>query len=87
MSRGDLVIVAALRDYAKPRPAVIVRSNAIVICQITAEWVEADFRIAIEPWPETGLRTRFQVMAHKPVTIRRERIGRSIGRIWPRPPL
>jgi mRNA-degrading endonuclease toxin of MazEF toxin-antitoxin module len=51
MSRGDLVIVAALRDYAKPRPAVIVRSNAIVICQITAELVEADFRIAIEPWP------------------------------------
>jgi len=82
MSRGDLVIVAALGDYGRPRPAVIVQSNAIpenhfsvVICQITSELVEADFRITIEPAPETGLQVRSQVMADKPVTIRRERIG------------
>ena len=63
MSRADLVIVAALGDYGRPRPAVIVQSNAIpenhfsvVICQITSELVEADFRITIEPAPETGLR-------------------------------
>jgi len=44
MSRGDVVIVAASRDYGKPRPAVIVQSNAlpdshasIVICQMTSE--------------------------------------------------
>jgi mRNA interferase MazF len=83
MSRGDLVIVAAPGDYGKPRPAVIVQSNAIpeshasiVICQINSELVEADFRITIEPGPETGLRVRSQVMAGKPVTIRREQIGR-----------
>ena len=29
MSRGDLVIVAVPDDYGKPRPAVIVQSNAI----------------------------------------------------------
>ena len=88
MSRGDLVIVAAPGDYGKPRPAVIVQSDAIpkshasvVICQITSELAEADFRITIEPGPETGLRTRSQVMADKPVTIRRERIGRRIGRL------
>jgi mRNA interferase MazF len=81
-SRGDLVIVAAPGDYGKPRPAVIVQSNAIpvshasvVICPMTSELVEADFRITIEPGPETGLRVRSQVMADKPVTIRRERIG------------
>jgi mRNA interferase MazF len=86
MSRGDLVIVAAPRDYGKPRPAVIVQSDAIpeshasvVICPMTSELVEADFRITIEPGPETGLRVRSQVMADKPVTIRRERIGRRIG--------
>jgi mRNA interferase MazF len=88
MSRGDLVIVAAPGDYGKPRPAVIVQSDAIpennasiVICQITSELVEADFRITIEPGPETGLRVRSQVMADKPVTIRRERIGQQIGRL------
>jgi mRNA interferase MazF len=86
MSRGDLVIVAAPGDYGKPRPAVIVQSDAIpqghasvVICPMTSELAEADFRITIEPGPETGLRLRSQVMADKPVTIRRERIGRRIG--------
>jgi mRNA interferase MazF len=88
MSRGDLVIVAAPGDYGKPRPAVIVQSNAIpeshasvVICPMTSELVEADFRITIEPGPETGLRARSQVMADKPVTIRRQRVGQRIGQI------
>jgi mRNA interferase MazF len=88
MSRGDLVIVAAPGDYGKPRPAVIVQSDAIpeshasvVICQMTSEFAEADFRVTIEPGPETGLRARSQVMADKPVTVRRERIGRRVGRL------
>ena len=42
--------------------------------ETTSELVEADFRITIEPGLETGLRVRSQVMADKPVTIRRERI-------------
>jgi mRNA interferase MazF len=88
MSRGDLVIVAAPGDHGKPRPAVIVQSNAIpdshasvVVCQLTSELAEADFRVAIEPGPGTGLRVRSQVMADKPVTIRRERVGERIGRL------
>ena len=86
MSRGDVVIVAAPGDYGKPRPAVIVQSNAIpeshasiVICQMTSEIVEADFRITIEAGAETGLQVRSQVMADKPTTVRRNRIGRRIG--------
>jgi mRNA interferase MazF len=88
MSRGDVVIVAAPGDYGKPRPAVIVQSNAIpeshasvIICPMTSELAEADFRITIEPERETGLRVRSQVMADKPVTVRRERIGQRIGRL------
>ncbi len=88
MSRGDVVIVAAPGDFVKPRPAVIVQSNAlpdshasVVICQMTSELAEADFRVTIEAAPETGLLVRSQVMADKPVTIRRERIGRRIGRL------
>ena len=42
---------------------------------------EADFRITVEPAPQTGLRVRSQVMADKPVTVRRERIGQRIGRL------
>jgi mRNA interferase MazF len=90
ISRGDLVIVVAPGDYGKPRPAVVVQSNvlpeghaSLVICPMTSELAEADFRITIEPEPETGLRVRSQVMADKPVTIRRERIGQQIGRLAP----
>src|SRR5215469_7404822 len=88
MRRGDLVIVAAPGDYGKPRAAVIVQSDAIpeshasvVICQMTSELAGADFRVTIEPAPETGLRVRSQVMADKPVAIRRERIGQRIGQL------
>lgn len=90
MSRGDVVIVAAPGDYGKPRPVVIVQSNAlpeshasVVICQMTSELAEADFRITIEPGPETGLRVRSQIMADKPATIRHARIGQRIGRLGP----
>jgi mRNA interferase MazF len=90
MSRGDVVIVAAPGDYGKPRPAVIVQSDAIpnghasvVICQLTSELAEADFRVTIDPGPHTGLRVRSQVMADKPTTVRRERIGRQIGHLEP----
>ena len=80
MQRGDVVIVAAAGDTGKPRPAVIVQTDAfpenhasVVICQLTSELVDApDFRVTIEPNPENGLRFKSQVMADKPITVRRE---------------
>ena len=54
----------------------------MVVGQLTSELVEApDFRITIDPQRENGLRLTSQVMADKPVTIRRERIGQKIGRL------
>jgi mRNA interferase MazF len=89
MRRGDLVTVAAAGDYGKPRPAVIVQTDAfpqthasVVVCQLTSELSDApDFRITIDPSDKNGLRTHSQIMADKPVTIRRERIGRIIGHL------
>jgi mRNA interferase MazF len=89
MRRGDLVTVAATGDYGKPRPAVIVQTDAfpdnhasVVVCQLTSELADApDFRVVIDPTPENGLRFASQVMADKPVTVRRERIGQKIGRL------
>ena len=90
MQRGDVVTVAAAGDYGKPRPAVIVQTDAfpenhasVVVCQLTSsELADApDFRVTIEPTPENGLRLKSQVMADKPVTVRRERIGRKIGHL------
>jgi mRNA interferase MazF len=81
--------VAATGDYGKPRPAVIVQTDAlpaehasVVVCQMTSELSEApDFRVTIEPTVKNGLRAPSQVMADEPVTIRRQRIGRHVGRL------
>jgi len=89
MRRGDVVTVAAVGDYGKPRPAVIVQTDAlpqehasVVICQLTSEVVDApDFRVTVEARPENGLRLKSQVMADKPITVRRERIGKKIGQL------
>jgi mRNA interferase MazF len=89
MRRGDVVTVAAPGDYGKPRPAVVVQSDvfpqthaSVIVCPMTSALADApDFRVTIEPGPETGLVVRSQVMADKPVTVRRERIGRQVGRL------
>jgi mRNA interferase MazF len=89
MKRGDVVIVVASGDYGKPRPAVVVQTDAfpetfpsVVICQMTSDVADApDFRVTIEPNEKNGLRIRSQIMADKPVTVRRERIGQLIGRL------
>ena len=89
MRRGDVVAVAVAGDYGKPRPAVIVQSDAfpeshasVIVCQMTSEMADAtDFRVTVEPNGENGLRVQSQVMADKPVTIRRERVGQLIGRL------
>ncbi|MDA8049041.1 MAG: type II toxin-antitoxin system PemK/MazF family toxin [Rhodospirillales bacterium] len=89
MKRGDVVIVAAAGDYGKPQPAVVVQTDAfpethpsVVICRMTSDVVDApDFRVTIEPNEENSLRIRSQVMADKPVTVRRERIGQLVGRL------
>jgi mRNA interferase MazF len=89
MRRGDVVTVAAAGDYGKPRPAVVVQTDAfpekhasVVVCQMTSEVFDApDFRVTVDPSAANGLRVRSQIMADKPVTVRRERVGQTIGRL------
>jgi mRNA interferase MazF len=89
MTRGDVGTVAAAGGYGKPRSAVIVQTNAlppahasVIVCLMTSDLVDAaDFRITVEPMPRNGLRVRSQVVADKPVTIRRDCVGGRIGRL------
>ncbi len=91
MRRGDVVTVAGAGDYGKPRPAVIVQTGAVpethasvVICQMTSDIAgAADFRVTITPSGDDGLRLPSQIMADKPVTVRRDRVGTVIGRLAP----
>ena len=92
ISRGDVVTVAASGDFGKPRPAVVVQSDvfpqehaSVIVCQMTSTLADAaDFRITIEPSETNGLRRTSQIMADKPVTVRRERVSGRIGRLGAR---
>jgi mRNA interferase MazF len=37
--------------------------------------------VTVDPSEKNGLRVRSEVMADEPVSVRRERIGRKIGRL------
>ena len=83
--------VSAGGDCGKPRPAVVVQSDAfppthasVIVCQMTSDLVNApDIRIEVAASPSNGLRIPSQIMTDKPVTVRRSRIGSTIGRLSP----
>ena len=53
---------------------------SVVVCQMTSSIAHApDFRVTVEPSEANGLRQVSQVMADKPTTVRRERIGTRMG--------
>ena len=84
------MIAAVAGDYGKPRPAVVVQSDvfpaehaSVIICPMTSSVTpEArDFRVDVVPSPDNGIRVASQIMADKPVTIRRERVAAIVGRL------
>ena len=89
LSRGDVVTVAVSGDFGKPRPAVVVQSDAfpqehasVILCQMTSTLSDApDFRVTVEPSETNSLHRVSQIMADKPVTVRRERISARVGRL------
>lgn len=74
-------------DYGKPRPALIVQSDAfdelpsVMVVRLTSEMLDwPAIRITIEPTPENGLRTTSQSMIDKATAVPRAKIGDVIGR-------
>ncbi len=88
MKRGDLVTVAVSGDFGKPRPALVVQADAfegtgtVTVLLITSTLVEAPLiRPSIEPNAGNGLSKPSQIMVDKALSVRRERIGPTIGYI------
>jgi len=90
MQRGDIVIVAAPGDFGKPRPAVIIQGDALnraepdtsIVALMTSDLRDAPLlRLAVEPTPENGLNTATQIQTSRIVTLRSQRIGKTIGRL------
>jgi mRNA interferase MazF len=86
--RGDLVIVVIPGEYGKPRPALIVQSdafsgiNSITVLPLTSDLHPAPLvRITVEPSPENGLERRSQIMIDKVVTLPRRKVGARIGHL------
>jgi len=89
MKRGDLVVVAVPGDYGKPRPALVMQADvfneshaSVTLVPVTSTLVDAPlFRLTVEPSPGNGLRTLSQIMIDKVTTVRRARIGSTIGHL------
>jgi mRNA interferase MazF len=89
VKRGDLVVVAMPGDYGKPRPALVVQSDlvndahaSITVAPVSSTIVDTPlFRVTVEPSRRNGLRLVSQVMVDKVTTVRRQRLGQTIGRL------
>ena len=85
MKRGDLVTIVVSGDYGKPRPALVIQSDAfaalpsVTVLRLSSEIVPAHLaRITVDPTPENG-RSTSQIMIDKATTISREKVGRAFG--------
>ena len=87
LKRGDLVLAASSGDYGKPRPNLVIQSNAfshmpsVTVCPLTSDLQTNAplFRIAIEPTPENGLHLPSQIAVDKITTLPNARIAARLG--------
>jgi mRNA interferase MazF len=92
MTRGEVIAIADQGGdcTGKPRPGVIVRSDlfgtldSVTICPLTSLEMEASaLRLRIEPSETLTLRTASWIAVDKITSVRRDRIGPSMGRVSP----
>lgn len=89
MRRGELVTVALPSDLGKPRPALVVQADlfnethaSVTLLPVTSTIIDAPlFRITLEPSAANGLKKPSQIMVDKIISIRADRIGKTIGRV------
>jgi len=88
VNRGDLVTIAVGGDYGKPRPALIVQSDAfsalgsVAVLRLTSELHDwPTFRVTVAPSDANGLRLPSQVMIDRPIALPKGKIGAVFGRL------
>ena len=89
MRRGDVVVIAMQGDYGKPRPALVIQSDlfndthaSITVAPVTSTIVDAPlFRLTVDPTNSNGLRSVSQIMVDKVTAVRRDKIGKAVGRL------
>ncbi|WP_209569581.1 type II toxin-antitoxin system PemK/MazF family toxin [Herbaspirillum sp. 1130] len=90
MIRGDFVNIAIPGDIDKLRPALVIQANqfgdhaSVTVLPITGRLAAAPLlRVTVQPNTENGLHKASQVMVDKAVTLAREKVGETFGRIDP----
>ncbi len=80
--------VALSGDYGKPRPALVIQSDAlldgesVLVCLLTTSLREAPlYRLSLSPGRDTGLREPSQLMVDKIMAVGRDKGAGPIGRI------
>jgi mRNA interferase MazF len=88
VNRGDLVTIAMPGDFGKPRPALVIQSDqfdqtaTVTVLLVTGTLVDAPLiRTTIEPTTTNGLRKRSQVMVDKAMSVKRDKIGATMGHL------
>ena len=87
MKRGDFVTVALQGDLGKPRPALIIQTDAfenlktVTVLPVTGSLVDAPLlRIMLQPNKGNGLQKTSQLMVDKTITVQREKLGPVRGK-------
>ena len=75
-------------DSGKPRPAVVIQADwfdalpTVVVLPLTSSLLDAAVtRIDVAPSDENGLRVPSQIAVDRPQTVRRAKLGPTIGRL------
>lgn len=88
MERGTIVVAVFPRDFGKPRPALVIQSDAfgdldsVTPLPLTTDLRRgAAFRIDVFPSDSNGLKQRCQAMIDKAQTVYADKVGRQVGRL------
>jgi mRNA interferase MazF len=76
-------------DFGKPRPALVIQSDlfngthgSVSIAPVTSTIVDAPlFRLTVDPTKSNGLLSVSQIMIDKVTPVRRDKIGKTVGRL------
>lgn len=88
MTRGDFVTIAIQGDFGKPRPALVIQADmfnehaTVTVLPVTSTLIGAPlFRITVQPSTDNGLQKSSQIMVDKSMTVKRDKIRQTFGRI------
>jgi mRNA interferase MazF len=88
VTRGEIRTVAGAGVAGKPRPALIVQDDrfaattSVTVIGFTTDPTDAPLvRPLIQPDAANGLQRPSRLMVDKMVTVRRDRLGRRVGRL------